>query len=292
MILGNGSVEAWMIFFLVQAVPVSAALVRLYLCVPKFPSPRQGKLVVFDGPLYASLGMLLLLDLIVCSDAFEAEWIPLAAIVSAVYTLILSAEFSSHAAVRRFAGRFLSPAPDLPWLAVSLAAIPALFVLGQWLGSHVPLPSQAAPIHRSFTGWRALGHAPFLFLTNAIFAGGIGGEPYWRGILYSRLRERLPFARAALVTGIAQAAWLVPGWLLVGQDLRGIGLLSVLFISVSPAFACVYERSHRSLLAVILLFGSMMTALAIFSLSFATVGAAILSFPAALFAERRSPRRR
>jgi len=280
-----GSAEAMMAFFLIQAVPVSAAIVRLVPARPADPSPGERRLVPFDGLLFSFLCLLLLRDLSASRAALKAEWILLAALTSAVYTLILSAELSSHAELRRFAGRILSPAPNLPWLVISLTVIPAVFLAGFHLGPLLSVLSQAAPAHPSFLAGQGPGDAPFLFLTNAIFAGGIGGEPFWRGVLYARLRRRRPFFRAAFVTGIAQAIWLVPGWLVVGLGLHGILLLSALFICASPVFAWIYERTHRSLLAVVLLFGSMMTAMDFIPLSPMTVGTVILFISAARLAE-------
>jgi hypothetical protein len=93
------------------------------------------------------------------------------------------------------------------------------------------------------------------------------------------------------VTGIAQAAWLVPGWLVLGQGLRGILVLSALWVSASPVFAWVYERSGRSFLAAVILFGSMMTAMAVIPVSIMTAGALIMGIPAAMFAEKNFGRR-
>ena len=283
----NASVEAWMAFFLIQALPTSAALVRLFLAPPENPSLRARKLIPFDGLAFLFLFLLLLLDLFVSRPSLKAEWVFLAASVAAVYALILSAEFSSHAAVERFASGILSPVPDFKWLVVSLSIFPILFAIGRLLGSLLPIFSKATLFHQPFPSGSSLKHVPLLFVTNTVFAGGIGGEPFWRGILYVRLRKRRLFLRAALMTGIAQALWFIPCGLLIGYDPEGILLIFAFFVSVSPVFAWVYERSGRSLLAAILLFGSMMTAFGFSPLSFMTVGAVILFISAALLAENK-----
>jgi len=290
--LNAGSVEAWMAFFLIQAVPTGAALVRLFLIPPQSPFPREGKILAFDSFVFIFLCLLLLLDLCVYRFPLRAEWILLAASVAAVYALILSAEFSSHAAVSSYAARILYPAPNLKWLVVSLSAFPVLFAIGSWLNSLIPVFAKATQFLYAFPGGRTLEHVPLIFITNAVFAGGIGGEPFWRGVLYPRLRKRRPFLRAAFLTGIAQAIWFIPCELLVGRGFRGILLLSALFLSASPVFAWVYERSRRSLLAAVIMFGSMTTALHFIPLSFSTVGTVILLFPTVLLAEKRIRRKR
>jgi len=290
--LNAGSVEAWMAFFLIQAAPTGAALIRLFLAPPQRPFPREGKVLAFDSFVFLFLFLLLLLDLFVCRFPLRAEWILLAASVAAVYALILSAEFSSHAAVSSFAARILYPAPNLKWLVASLSAFPVLFSIGHWLNSLIPVLPRATLFVHPFPDGRTLGHVPLIFITNAVFAGGIGGEPFWRGVLYPRLRKRRLFLRAAFMTGIAQAVWFIPCGLLVGWGFRGILLLSALFLSASPVFAWVYERSRRSLLAAVIMFGSMTTALSFIPLSFTTVGAVILLFPAVLLAEKRIRRKR
>ena len=287
-----GSVEAWMVLFLIQAIPTGSVLIRLSLIPSRAPLPRKERIFAFDGFILLFFGLLLLLDVIVSRSSPGLVGILLAVPVAAVYTLILSAEFSSHAAVSSFVARIFYPAPRFVWAAASLSMFPALFAIGYRLNSLIPIFPKATLFFHSFPDRRTLGHIPLIFITNAVFAGGIGGEPFWRGVLYPLLRKRLPFLHAALAAGLAQAVWLIPGWLVLGRGLQGILFLSALFISASPVFAWAYERSRRSLLPVIVMFGSMTTALNYVPLSFTTVGTVILLFPALLVAEKRIRRKR
>jgi len=281
------SVEAWLAFFLIQAVPAGAALIRLSRTPSEDPFPREGRIGAFDCYVFLFLWLLLLLDLVVFWNSPRGAWVMLAAGVAAAYTFILSAEFSSHAAVSGFAARIFSPAPDGAWLAASLAMFPALFAIGHGLSLIIPACPKATLLLRTFPGGRTWGQVILLGLSNAVFSGGIGGEPYWRGVLYARLREGRPMLRAAYAAGIVQAVWFVPCGLLIGLDLRGALVLSAFILSASPAFAWVYERSRRSLPAVIIMFGSMMTALGLIPLSFAAVLILNLVFPAAFLVNKK-----
>ena len=281
------SVEAWLAFFLIQAVPSGAVLIRLSRTPAEGPSPRGGRILAFDSFVFLFLWLFLLLDLFVFWISPRGAWVLMAAGVAAVYALILSAEFSSHAAVSGFSARIFSPAPNSAWLVASLAMFPALFAIGHGLNVLIPAFPRATLLFHTFPGGRTLGHVILLFISNAFFGGGIGGEPYWRGVLYSRLRERRSFIRAAYAAGIAQSIWFIPCGLLIGLEFRGALVLSALVLSASPAFAWVYERSRRSLLAVIIMFGSMTTALDLIPLSFTTVMTLILIFPAAFLVEKK-----
>jgi membrane protease YdiL (CAAX protease family) len=281
------TVEAWLVFFLIQAVPSGAALIRLSRTPAAGPFPREGRVFAFDSFVFLSLWLLLLLDLFVIWISPRGAWVLLATGVAAVYALILSAEFSSHAAVSGFAARIFSPAPSGAWLAASLAIFPALLAIGYGLNVLLPAFPRAALLFHTFPGGRPLGRIILLFLSNALFGGGIGGEPFWRGVLYARLRERRPFFRAAYAAGTAQAIWYIPCGLLIGLGLRGALVLSALVLSASPAFAWVYERSRRSLLAVIIMFSSMTTALDLIPLTFTTVLILTFIVPAAVHIEKK-----
>lgn len=283
MIIRPASVESRLVFFLVQAGPSVAVLFRLFRTSPRVSPPPNTRALPFDGLVFLLLSLLLLLDLFYVRPILKPEWIAFSVAAAAAHALILSAEYSPYPEVRRFGLGILSPPRSSLWLVVSLLGFPVVFAVGHALGSLVPALAGPAYPFPAFPGGRSPVNIPLIFVTNAVFGGGIGGEPFWRGLLYVRFRCQSSLFPAALVTGLFQAVWFIPGWLLAGIDSRGILLLSALFLAISPAIAWVYERSGRSLLAAIVMFGSMTTSLYFIPLTAVVLVTTVLVVPATLF---------
>jgi membrane protease YdiL (CAAX protease family) len=116
-----------------------------------------------------------------------------------------------------------------------------------------------ALVYRIVTGgWPAFGHEPFYIILAAMILSTpvqAGEEIGWRGYALPRLAERLGLARASLLLGVIWACWHLPFFFIPGADKSGqsfpVYLLQVTALSV--AAACLYWRTHTSLLLVMLL---------------------------------------
>ncbi|WP_322506453.1 type II CAAX prenyl endopeptidase Rce1 family protein [Anaerolinea sp.] len=91
-----------------------------------------------------------------------------------------------------------------------------------------------------------------------LFGGVLGGEPGWRGWLFPRLLNRMPFWTAVLAVGVLEALWVVPlyfnGYYLTGnllwQELAVRGLLTLVY---AVWLGWVWVRLQGNLFPVMLL---------------------------------------
>lgn len=81
----------------------------------------------------------------------------------------------------------------------------------------------------------------------------IGEEIGWRGFALPRLQARHGPVRASLVLGVLWALWHIPMLAGVGVGVSAIPALLLYFVSGTFVFTWLYNRSHGSLLLMVLL---------------------------------------
>lgn len=167
---------------------------------------------------------------------------------------ILTAIETGRPGLREFFGRILKWRFHPILLAVVLLLPPATFyaaivIKGLIFGAVPPLR------HVRFVYDVVLNFMIILFV-----GGPLGEEPGWRGYALPRLRASMGNNRANVVLGVLWACWHLPIWWIGGEfPILVIAVVIVAMIGTSIVFAWLYDRTGGSILACLLLHGSLCT---------------------------------
>jgi membrane protease YdiL (CAAX protease family) len=142
------------------------------------------------------------------------------------------------------------------WLLVALLLFPVVGVLGTLasggpgeLGAGSAWPTNATTIL-------------LVLVTTAIYGGPLGEELGWRGFALPHLQQSRSPLMASVVVGLAWGFWHLPLHLRgdygsMGGLVTGFGLRLVSQVAVAVVFTWLFNRSHHSLVAVVVLHASL-----------------------------------
>jgi membrane protease YdiL (CAAX protease family) len=174
------------------------------------------------------------------------------AVVSVLPALVFALWWRVHRARRPPASWHSPPL----WLLVALLLFPAVGVLGTLaVGGPDELGSGSA--------WPASATALLLVLvTTALYGGPLGEELGWRGFALPRLQQARTPLVASVVIGLAWGFWHLPLHLRgdypsMGGLVAGFALRLASQVAVAVVFTWLFNRSHRSLVAVVVLHASL-----------------------------------
>jgi len=149
------------------------------------------------------------------------------------------------------------PRPSAGWIVLSVALLPALFIVAWLLAGSRSGGLEATVLHGGLAraGWIVL----VCFAHNLLLGGSLGEEIGWRGFLLPALLRRMSPLAASVVLGVVWGLWHLPIDFYAGFGLHGIGAVVarvVYAVPMSILFTWFFLRTRGSLLVALLLHAS------------------------------------
>src|SRR5262245_22899698 len=173
----------------------------------------------------------------------------LGTITPSLIALALTGRAEGRAGIRALLKRILQWRVGAPYYVFAVSYMAAVKLM-------------AALAHRLVTGsWPRFWEEAWYVMAGAILISTwvqAGEEIGWRGYTLPRLAARWGLATASIVLGVIWALWHLPLFYVHGADTYGQSFAAYLLqvVAISIAMAWLYERTHGSLLLVMLMHAS------------------------------------
>ncbi len=154
------------------------------------------------------------------------------------------------AGVVRLAKRLVQWRESLRWYAVALFLIPALMLIA--IGVNMALGGRFG--NSPWMQWYLPLILPIALVTGIITGGPLAEEPGWRGYALPRLQAKYGPLAGGLLLGVIWCAWHLPLFFIPGSSQYGLPFIfwAIYTMALNLLMICVYNRSHGSLLLMML----------------------------------------
>lgn len=166
---------------------------------------------------------------------------------------VCSSAFAGSDGIRTMLATLIRPKGNVVYYVIALLTFPVVHVAGAGIsngfqGSWLPTFDQVGSVSTSVL-------VSFVFVI--FFAGGINEESGWRGFAQRRLQAKFSPLAAALILWFGMVIWHIPNDILQYQYGGYVMIRIVMYVCITVLFTWTYNRTHGSILAVVLFHASM-----------------------------------
>ncbi len=194
-----------------------------------------------------------------------------------VAALVMAGMLDGPAGRRRLLARIRIWRVARRWYAFALVGIPAACVLAA-----IVLPGALIGLGDASVVRPAIEF--LVYMAVGFFSGPLFEEPGWRGFALPRMQASMGALRATLVLGALWAAWhlpqyLVPEWADENGGLDPVLIVAflIMVVAIAPVMTWLFNRTHGSLLLVMLAHASINAALAAFVVASSALAVGLLA---------------
>ena len=166
---------------------------------------------------------------------------------------VCSSAFAASNGIREMLATLIRPRGKVVYYVIALLTFPVVHIAGTGIsngfqGSWLPTLDQFGSVGTNVV-------VSFVFVI--FFAGGINEESGWRGFAQRRLQAKFSPLAAAVILWFGMVIWHIPNDIIQYQYGGYVMIRIVMYVCITVLFTWTYNRTHGSILAVVLFHASM-----------------------------------